>query len=331
MIRWLIRFVMRWLGRLALLLVLLGVGIWIFGSREAVVTDVHFDAAAFRGDVDAYLERRESGFEDITEGVEKRVIWAKGKGIKTPVSVVYVHGFSASSEEIRPVPDDFAAGIGANLHFTRLMGHGRSGAAMGEATVEGWMRDVAEAIAVGREIGDEVVVMSTSTGGTLVAVAATNPAMMDKVKGLIFVSPNFGINNPAAPLLTIPAARQIVPLLVGAERSFEPDNEGHAKYWTTQYPTVATLPMAAIVAHAVTLNFGQVRLPALFYINDADRVVRPELTREIAAKWGGPAIVEAIKTKPGDDEDGHVIVGDLISPAQTAEATQFMLDWYSGL
>ena len=79
------------------------------------------DAIDIGTSVPLYLEKREARFEDIVEGVEKRVVWAGERGARTDWAVVYLHGFSGSSEEIRPVPDEVAAALGANLFYR---GHG---------------------------------------------------------------------------------------------------------------------------------------------------------------------------------------------------------------
>ena len=138
------------------------------------------------------------------------------------------------------------------------------GHAMAGADVASWMQDVSEAMAIGRSIGDRVLVISTSTGATLAAAAALDDATMENVGGLIFVSPNFGINSRAASLLTWPFARQWLPLIVGDSRNSEPRNMLHARYWTTTYPTTALLPMAALV-EADGGRFSGMSAPALFY------------------------------------------------------------------
>jgi hypothetical protein len=43
--------------------------------------------------------------------------------------------------------------LGANLYFARLKGHGRSGDAMLEGSVQAWVDDFAEAVAIGRRLG----------------------------------------------------------------------------------------------------------------------------------------------------------------------------------
>ena len=133
----------KWLGRVLLALGVGVAGLWVFGPYEPADLTARFEPDAFGGDLDAYFATQEVRFDDLTPGVEKRVVRAGATGEKTPLSVVYLHGFSATSEEIRPVPDRVAAGLGANLVFTRLTGHGRPGAALARATVADWMAETA--------------------------------------------------------------------------------------------------------------------------------------------------------------------------------------------
>lgn len=321
----------RWLGRFIAAIAMLSIGLWVLGPYEPSDTKVSFDSGLLGGDVDAYLLAQEARFDDINPGVEKRVIWHVDPGVKTRRVVVYVHGFSASSEEIRPVPDQVAKALGANLVYTRLQGHGRSSVAMAEASIAGWMNDVAEALAVAGKIGDEIIVLSTSTGGTLMAEAALQPALMAGVKGLIFVSPNFAINNPIAPLLTWPAARYWLPVLAGHNRSFEPRNAQQEKFWTTSYPSVAILPVAALVKRASTRDYSTVQVPALFWYSPNDQVVVATATDRIVAAWGGPVTSPAVSLGAGSDPYAHVIAGAIASPPQTAIAVSEMLGWIGGL
>ena len=321
------KMLLKWLGRVVLLLALVLVGLAIFGPREPVDLSARFDPAAFGNDLDTYFETQEARFDDIVEGVEKRVVWAGDKGAKTPVSVLYIHGFSATSEEIRPVPDKVAQALGANLIFTRLSGHGRSGEAMAEPRVADWMLDTAEALAAARVIGDQVIVISTSTGGTLVGAAALREDLMKNVAGAVFVSPNFAMNNAASIILTWPAVRWWGPLVAGAQRSFETLNEGHQTYWTNSYPTVALMPMAALVKAVDGLDLGRAKIPALFVISDQDQVVSPSKNREVAEEWGGDSELLVLSMGDGDDPYSHVIAGDILSPGQTSGVVDAIITW----
>lgn len=301
------------------------------GPREVVPDIPPFDQARLKGGVDAYLAQEEAAIPGIRTGERKRVIWAGEAGARTPLSIVYLHGFSASSEEIRPVPDRVAKALHANLFFTRLRGHGRTSRAMAQASAADWLQDASEALAIGRAIGDRVLVVGTSTGGTLAALAMSDPAQREGVAGVVLISPNFGINNWLAPLLTWPGARYWLPLLAGETRSFTPLNKDQAAHWTTSYPSVAVFPMAALVAKAAAQDYAQVDLPALFYFSPEDKIVRPDITDRIAAEWGGPVTIAHPETGAGVDPMNHVIAGDIMSPANTDAAIKVIEDWAATL
>jgi pimeloyl-ACP methyl ester carboxylesterase len=154
---------------------------------------------------------------------------------------------------------------------------------------------------------------------------------MEQVAGIVMISPNFGINNPAAPILTWPAARYWAPVIAGAERSFEPRNEGQARYWTTRYPSVAALPMAALVKEVMAADLSQARVPALFIYSQDDKVVVPAATAEVIGRWRLPT--ETIHPTPGPEDDpfNHVIAGDIMSPGQTAVTVDHIVTWAEGL
>jgi pimeloyl-ACP methyl ester carboxylesterase len=293
--------------------------------------DVSFDANVLGENLNSYLMVQEKKFNDITIGVQKRVIWADKVGKKTPLSIIYIHGFSATSEEIRPVPDQIASALKANLYYTRLTGHGRSPMAMAEPNVADWMSDMAEAIAIGRKIGQRIIVISTSTGSTLSATAALNPIFSRDISGFIFISPNFGINNPFAKLLTWPAARWWVPLIAGKMRHSTPRNKQHSKFWTTTYPTIAAIPMAAIVKAVTEQDFSKVTIPALFYFSLEDKVVDPEATKNMTRKWGGRKKIINVTMTEQDDKYSHIVTGNIVSPNQTDYTVRETIKWISSL
>ncbi|MDU8926357.1 alpha/beta fold hydrolase [Alisedimentitalea sp. MJ-SS2] len=325
----------KWLGRFLLLIAVIGAGAWTFGPYVPVEVNVQFDERKFGEGVQVYFESVESQLDDITEGVEKRVVWAGGTEVKTDIAVLYVHGFSATSQELRPVPDRVAEEFGANLVFTRLRGHGRPGDALGEARVEDWMADVAEALAAARTVGREVIVIATSTGCTLVSEALLQPGMAEGVKAVAYVSPNFAINDDKAWILTLPGARYWVPLLAGRERAWEPSSDLVAKYWTSRYPMQAAITLAALVKHAAAQDYSAVSVPGLFYFSDGDTVVRAGETHRVAGQWGadhgGLATVEMLPDDAQVVDNRHVIAGYIASPDNTEATIQVILSWLEGL
>lgn len=303
---------------------------WFLVPRETVAVAAPVAPEAL-GDLDRHFADAEARFDDIVPGTEKRVLWAGAPGARTDLAILYVHGFSATSEEIRPVPDRVAGALGANLVFTRLQGHGRGGAAMAEASVAGWMSDLAEGLAAARAAGDRVVVIATSTGATLVTLALGRPELAEGVAGVVLVSPNYALHGRFAGLLTWPAARIWLPWLLGPTRGFEPRNEAHARYWTQSYPVEALLPMAALVAHVRRLDPGGIGVPALFWFSDDDQVVRADAARAVAARWGGAVRLHPVSPGPTDDPAAHVLAGDILSPGLTDAAETAITAWIRAL
>ena len=295
--------------------------------RDSVDRAISFDAGTLPDDLDGYLAAAEGQVADLTEGSAKRIVWAGPKGAKTPLAIVYVHGFSATAEEIRPVPDNVAKAAGANLYFMRLAGHGRSGDALAAVTAGDWVEDMAEAMAIGRRLGERVLLISTSSGSPLAAIAATDAGLMDGLAGVVMISPNFGLKSAAGAILDLPLARYWGPLVAGATRSFEPSNPQHAAHWTHVYPTTALFPMAALVREGRALDLSLASVPLLLMYAEADQVIDPARIAPVAAGWAGPVTEEKLVMGPGDDSYSHVIAGDILSPGQTAKATEIILGW----
>lgn len=271
--------------------------------------------------------RAEAFIPALRPELAKEVVWAHEDRRRTPLSVIYVHGFSASKVELQPLPAEVAAALGANLFLTRLAGHGADGPALGQARAMDWMADMAEALEVGRALGERVLVIATSTGGALAALAAAEPGGQDRVAGYVLVSPNFGLQATGAHLLTLPFARWWAPIVLGPERSWTPVSVAQAAGWTTRYPTEALAAMAAVAEAAALTVYEGVTAPALFLISDADRVVDPAAAREVAGRWGAGATVVALTPGPRDDVDAHVLAGEILSPELSPVARAAVLNW----
>ena len=322
----------KWLGRIILVLVVVVAGLWFLAPRETMDATDRFDATALPEDIDAWLATREGVFIDVTPGAQKQIVWAGTKGAKTPIAVVYIHGFSATLEEVRPLPDDVAKALGANLFYTRLAGHGRPGTAMALATPEDWALDLDEALAIGHRLGDRVLLIGTSTGGTLATLAALDPARAVGLAGVVLISPNYALRDRLAQtILDAPFVRLWGPIVAGKDRSFPPANAEHARWWTTSYPTAALFPMATLMRHVRAMDPKLATTPALFITALQDRVVNPDTTAGIAAAWGARATVSHPTLTAKDDPWAHVIAGRVMSPDQTAPMVALILDWAKGL
>ncbi|MGJ8622597.1 MAG: alpha/beta hydrolase [Yoonia sp.] len=277
----------------------------------------------------ADLAAAEAQVPNLRPDCEKRIVWADQPATKTGISVVFVHGFSASGQELRPLPDMVADSLGANLFFTRLTGHGQDSDAMGRTSLAAWQADVEEALEVGHLLGDQVIVMGCSTGCTLLTLALAQGA---KAWAVIYISPNFGLRaRPLQAFLDLPGSRKLTKYVTGNLRTLPAKNEAHAAYWTLRYPTEAVHVMADTVRAARAADLSGITTPALFCFNDKDQVVDAEQTRKIIARWGGPSEVIMLQQTKDDDSMGHIMAGDIFSPNQTAPLAARISAWCARL
>jgi alpha-beta hydrolase superfamily lysophospholipase len=277
-------------------------------------------------DVEAWLRASEDSVPGIREGDRKEIMWAHDDRRVTDVSLVYLHGFSADRHELDPVPAEIARALDANLFYTRLAGHGRDGPAMAEASADDWLQDTEEALAVGGRIGSRVVVMGTSTGGTLAAWAAAQDRWRGELLAVVLVSPNFGVRDGRAGMLLWPWGGLLARLVVGPERCFEPANAEQARHWTTCYPTRALLPMMALVDHVRALDPNRVVTPVLVLYSPDDRVVDPSATERAFA--GFASRVKRIARVEGSAAgEHHVLAGDILSPEYDTTVVADVLDF----
>ena len=290
-----------------------------------------FNPNSIGSNINEYLKKTEEHLLDIKEGVEKKIIWANEINTKTPISIVYIHGFTASSEEVRPLPDKIASDLNANLFFTRLTGHGRNPSAMELCSIPNWIRDLHEAIEIGSRIGEKVILLSSSTGGTISVTSALDKKLSQKILGYIFISPNFGINNKFAGMISWPFSEYWLKLILGKKMKHKPRNDLNKKYWTMSYPTNALIPMAKLVREVNKKDYSTVKKPALFYFSMEDKVVNPHKIKEFITKWGGNSTTKIVKLSNKDDKFSHVLAGDIISPNQTDHAKKTMVNWIKNL
>jgi len=268
-------------------------------------------------DLEGYLLAGERAVPGLREGDGKAVVWADSLSrARTELAVVYLHGFSADRHEIAPVPERVAESLGANLFLTRLAGHGADGAALAEATAADWLRDTEEALAVGARLGRKVVVVGTSTGGTLAVWAAAQERWRETLAAVVLLSPNFGPRDRGAEVLLWPWGGLLARLVVGPERCFEPLNAAQERHWTTCYPTVALLPMMALVEHVRSLDLGRVQAPLLVLYSPEDAVVDAGATERLFPSFGS-ARKELVTVERSGDPAYHVLAGDIMSPTST--------------
>jgi esterase/lipase len=280
-------------------------------------------------DLDQYLKLSEARFSDIVPGTEKTIIWANASKTKTPLSIVYLHGYSATRQETAPLSDQVAARLGANLVYTRLTGHGRGGTAMAEPTVNDWLNDAVEALEIGKRLGDKVIVIGTSTGGTLATWLAEQPHT-EAVMAYVLISPNFGPHEVMSELLAWPWGEQLAALIIGTEFSWTPANELQARYWTCRYPSKGLVPMMGLVKYVRESRLEDIRTPTLMIYSPHDTVINVKKVEQAYARFG--SCMKAIKPITHKvNHTNHVLAGYILAPGNTALVEKFILDFVSQL
>lgn len=286
-------------------------------------------AVTLPSDLEAYLQASEAKVPHLMPGAEKTIVWAHPDKRKTPLALVYLHGFSASRQETAPLCDQVATRLGANLFYTRLTGHGLDGAALAQASVDDWLGDAEEALQIGRQLGERVVIVGCSTGATLGACLAAKTDN-DRVQAYVLISPNFEPHDHTSRVLLWPWANHWAPWLVGAERHSPAKNERHGRYWTTTYPTGALLPMMGVCRIAQQLDLSTVHRPLLMIYSPTDQVVDVAAAQTAFQRWGATE-KRAVPFTPTDSNETHVIAGDIRAPSGTRPVADLMVEFLQGL
>lgn len=313
--------------------VLIGLGLVCgaaFGLGPRVSMEVGNDPILLPADLDAELAWQETQWADLIPGTEKVVRWQDTTThAPTPISFVYVHGFSASRQEVAPLVDSLAERFGANAFFTRLTGHGRTTNAMRESSVKAWTQDTRQAVVYGSLIGEKVVLVGTSTGGSLAAWAASQPQYRGNIAALVLISPNLGPRQPLSPLLTMPWGLQLARLLTGGVAEWEPVNAAQRRYWTEAIPAEALPPMMGSV-HLARASIDEAwPFPVLVLTSTEDQVVNPSKTRRWFDRIESPD-ARWVEYGQVGDPSSHVIAGDILSPENNVavldEITRFLVE-----
>lgn len=255
------------------------------------------------------LARREAKVNNLRPDNHARILWADSIR-QTPVSIVYLHGFTASPLESEAVVVPLARQIGANLYLPRLADHGiDSRESFADCQPQDWIDSAAEALVIGKRLGKKVIVVSCSTGSTLGAyLSARFPEYVD---AHIMYSPNFAIENSTAKLLNGPWGLELARRTTGSDyRSFELP-EGAEQYWTAEYRLEGLVCLQELLEQTMTdevfTAIDQPWFAGFYYKNEEERdmVISVPAIRERLAQTATPTHLRELR--PFANVDTHVI------------------------
>ena len=323
---------MKFLKWLAIIAAILGV-IYLLGPNPSTPTytnelpTVPADAIALEN----YIKANEAKHK-LRPNNEARIIWANDSlKTKTEYAIVYIHGFSASQEEGAPVHMNIAKKFGCNMYLSRLAEHGiDTTEQLVNLTAEKYWNSVKEAYAIGKQLGNKVILVGTSTGGTnALHLASVYP----EINALILLSPNIQIFDDNAWIANNPWGLQMGKLITGSGYITPKDSRPIFKqYWNYHFrlESVANL-QEYLETTMLPETFQKVKQPTLmlYYYRDEihqDSVVKVSAMKKMFEQLGTPSDLKREKAMPNT---GDHVMGSYIKSGDyqgvEAEITKFMM------
>lgn len=193
----------------------------------------------------------EQNSEDIRRGCGSILRYADDSlKSKTPFVILYLHGFSASPIEGDPVMFNIAERFGMNLYAPRLAAHGLATSEnLLTFTAEDWINSAKGAIQQAASLGDSIIIMSTSTGGTsALYLSNAHP----KIHSLICYSPNTQVAREESDVLLSPWGLQIGRIISGGKYYKWEVPESAKPYWYSQYRIEALVQLKRLIEATMT-------------------------------------------------------------------------------
>ena len=237
---------------------------------------------------------------------------------QTPFAFLGIHGFSACRQETAPITQRLANDFKANLIELRLAGHGLTEGGM-TCPAEDWLASVVDSYDLACRLGEQVILVGTSTGAPL-ACWADRKLQHDYRAPFahLFMAPNFKINNPFDFLLTMPFAETIVPRLLGRTRSWTPESDAAARYWTSTYDIQAVIEMQKVVDWFRSQPAQAWTTPMAMMVMANDPTISAKMAKRVFRQWQTRDKAHLpILTEP--DAIAHVFAGDIAGPARTEQ------------
>lgn len=292
--------------------------IYFLGPRTQV--DLNLNEPKLPTDQPAQLERwiadKEAAVDGVINGTEATIRWYADKQ-KTQYVVLYLHGFSASRQELSPVPESIADEFQANAYFPRFNGHGAGPEAQANATVNAWLNDAYEALRIAEQLGERIILIGSSTGAAFATWLMFHHP--DKFVASLLFSPNFRVAQKGAEWLIRPWGKQVLHATFGKMRvrpNDSTEDENRQKLWTGTYPTRSLLPMIAATRIARNLDHSKITCPSMLVWSPFDEVVHTGTTRIVFDSFGSRLRDELILETQHDPRH-HLITGNIMGPANT--------------
>ncbi len=297
------------------LILLIGIA-YLAGPRvEKVMLDPTLPVVTQNlAELESEIINSEKAIKNLKPDNEARIVWADdSKKEKTPYSIVYIHGFGASWAEGDPVHRNLAGRFGANLYLARLYDAGTDNAdAFEDLTPQRFADGANRALAIGKALGDSVIVIGTSAGGLLtVYLAAHHP----ELKGIVLYSPCMDIYGSTLKIATGPWGAQAVNAIIG-KRMLNDYSAERQKYWLPSYSSKGLIALQQTMDAVATEEvYSRIKMPVMlgyYYKNEdeQDKTVSVKAMQEMFSGLGTP---EKLKMERVFPESGHHVIASSIT------------------
>lgn len=286
-------------------------------------------------ELEKFIRQQEQSFAPFKKGNEAKIIWANDSKKKTKYSIVYFHGFTASHGEGDPWHASVARDFSCNLYLPRLHGHGlKRENFLKDFNYPDLLTSAINACLVGRKLGENVLLMGTSTGGALALYAARSGNCPIQITALMLASPLIHFYGLHSLFLENKVGRFFAKIIRGKDYKYNlnsglsPDEE---QIWYPHTPLNAAMELGKMVQHVMKPSLlSNITCPVFtgYYFKNArfhDRVVSPRAILKMVEQLGTPENKKRIVNFP--DAETHVIGSGLLSkavPALIAETTVFL-------
>jgi carboxylesterase len=228
-------------------------------------------------------------------------------GARTPRAVVLLHGFSDSPRQFAALADSLFAS-GDNVLVPRLPHHAlrnRDARALAALTPSELSKLVDQSIDIASGLGDSVIVMGLSLGGTMAVWAAEH---RPEVKRAIVIAPAFEPTHVPSvlerPLVNLGAHLPNLSHRIATDTT-RPDRD----------PGFATHGLAAVLRLGMSVRNDAHDAPPsgeiLFVVNDHDRTVKQGPVLDLARLWRRQAVPVSVYAFPDSLRLAHNVIDPL--------------------
>lgn len=268
--------------------------------------------------VGQYVNAKEASVLNIKPGNASQVVYVNDSTkAQTDYCLLYLHGFSASPREGYPTHINIGKTFGMNTYLPRLAEHGLvSPDALLNMTPDNLWSTTKEALVVAKALGKKVILMGTSTGGTLaLRMAADYP---DDVAAVILYSPNIRLANKASVLLARPYGLQLGRMILGGKYRVLDSDPKTDPYWYIRYRVEAVVYLQQLIEKTMKAKvFEKITQPVFVGYYYKDKANQDKQVSVSAILWMfenlGTSTDKKVKVVFPDAGD-HVIGSDLTNP-----------------